>query len=56
VAFVLARLDAGRFGRGCGGFYFSAQRGLVVFQLNDEMGFGLDGSFKCFFDSAWRQP
>ena len=55
VAFVLARLDAGRFGGGRGGFHFFAQSGLVVFQLNDEMGFGLDSGLKSFFDSAWRR-
>jgi len=52
VAFVLARLGADGFGRGGGGFHFFAQSGLVVFQLNDEMGFGLDSSLKSFFDSA----
>lgn len=55
VAFVLARLGAGWFGRGRGGFHFFAQSGLVVFQLNDEMGFGLDSGLKSFFDSAWRR-
>ena len=59
VAIALLGVDAlrgrQRLGDGAGGLDILAERGLIVLDLDDQMGFGGGGGLESFFGNAWRR-